>query len=128
MSQRPMPTRRIARATGAFVLAAMLGGCGLTGEAAEEGPYARLGPPTAPVRLHYEEHGTGSPILLLHGFGANTYTWRYIAPALARNHTVIAVDLKGFGQSDKPFDERYSALDQAELLTELILDRDLHHL
>src|SRR5215831_15277685 len=41
---------------------------------------------------------------------------------------VIAVDLKGFGRSDKPFDERYAASDQAELLTQLILDRDLHNL
>ena len=39
-------------------------------------------------------------------------------------HRVVAVDLKGFGQSDKPFDERYSAYDQAELLAQLIEDKD----
>ena len=68
------------------------------------------------------------PLLLIHGFGASTYTWRHIAPELARTHRVIAVDLKGFGQSDKPFDSRYSVFDQAELLAELIEEKDLHNL
>jgi len=96
---------------------------------ADEGPgFARLGPPEAPVKLFYEEKGQGSPVLLVHGFGASTYTWRNIAPALAQNNRVIAVDLKGFGQSDKPFDERYSVFDQAELLKQLIIDNNLRDL
>ena len=92
------------------------------------GPYARLGPPEAPVKLFYEEEGKGPPVLLIHGFGTSTYTWRHIAPELALNHRVIAVDLKGFGQSDKPFDGRYSVFDQAELLAQLIEDQDLRNL
>jgi pimeloyl-ACP methyl ester carboxylesterase len=80
------------------------------------------------VKLFTAERGEGPPVLLIHGFGTNTFTWRHVAPDLARDHRVIAVDLKGFGQSDKPFDERYSAQDQAELLTQLILDRDLKDL
>lgn len=100
-----------------------------TANSAEEGPgFARLGPPEAPVKLFYEEKGQGSPVLLVHGFGASTYTWRNIAPALAQDHRVIAVDLKGFGQSDKPFDERYSVFDQAELLKQLIIDNNLRDL
>ena len=51
-----------------------------------------------------------------------------MAPELATNHRVIAVDLKGFGQSDKPMDERYSVFDQAELLAQLIEDRNLRDL
>ncbi|MGH6735834.1 MAG: alpha/beta fold hydrolase [Methyloceanibacter sp.] len=90
--------------------------------------FARLGPPDAPVNLFYEEQGTGAPVLLIHGFGASTYTWRRIAPELATGHRVIAVDLKGFGQSDKPFDTRYSVFDQAELLTQFIEDHDLRDL
>jgi pimeloyl-ACP methyl ester carboxylesterase len=90
--------------------------------------FARLGPPDAPVKLFYEEKGKGPPLLLIHGFGASTYTWRHIAPQLARNHHVIAVDLKGFGQSDKPFDDRYSVIDQAKLLAQLIEDRNLRNL
>ena len=96
---------------------------------ADEAPgYARMGPPDAPVRLFYEEKGQGSPVLLIHGFGASTYTWRHIGPELARNHRVIAVDLKGFGQSDKPFDEHYSVFDQADLLAQLIVDLNLRDL
>ena len=117
----------------ALGLAAMtwlaLGAVAPAAQAAEDGPwFARLGPPDAPVTLFYEEKGKGSPVLLIHGFGASTYTWRHIAPELARNHRVIAVDLKGFGQSDKPFDERYSVYDQAELLVQLIEEKDLRDL
>jgi pimeloyl-ACP methyl ester carboxylesterase len=102
---------------------------GSSARSADEGPwFARLGPPDAPVKLFYEEKGSGSPVLLIHGFGASTYTWRHIAPALARDHRVIALDLKGFGQSDKPFDSRYSVFDQAELLTQFIEDHDLRDL
>jgi pimeloyl-ACP methyl ester carboxylesterase len=100
-----------------------------TAHGTEETPgFARLGPPDAPVKLFVEEKGEGSPLLLIHGFGASTFTWREIAPPLARQHRVIAVDLKGFGQSDKPFDERYSVFDQAELLKQLIIDKDLRDL
>ncbi len=109
-------------------IALMLGSCGLSAGDATQGPYARLGPPDAPVNLYYEEQGKGAPVLLIHGFGASTFTWRHIVPELAQTHRVIAVDLKGFGQSDKPFDERYSVFDQAELIAQLIEDKDLRDL
>jgi pimeloyl-ACP methyl ester carboxylesterase len=109
-------------------IALALGSCGLSAGDAIDGPYARLGPPEAPVRLYIEEQGKGAPVLLIHGFGASTYTWRHVAPELAKTHRVIAVDLKGFGQSDKPFDSRYSVFDQAELLAQLIVDKDLRNL
>jgi pimeloyl-ACP methyl ester carboxylesterase len=113
---------------GLAALALALGSCGLSAGDAVEGPYARLGPPDAPVKLYYREEGKGPPLLLIHGFGASTFTWRFVAPELARSHRVIAVDLKGFGQSDKPFDGRYSVYDQAELLAQLIEDKDLRDL
>jgi pimeloyl-ACP methyl ester carboxylesterase len=117
------------RATlGLAALALALGACGLSAGDATDGPYARLGPPEAPVKLYYREEGSGRPLLLIHGFGASTFTWRHLAPDLARDHRVIAVDLKGFGQSDKPFDSRYSVYDQAELLIQLIEDKDLRDL
>jgi pimeloyl-ACP methyl ester carboxylesterase len=114
-----------------LVLVALMLGAGsvaLAASDANNGPFARLGPPDAPVKLYAVERGEGPPVLLIHGFGTNTFTWRRIAPDLARDHKVIAVDLKGFGRSDKPFDKRYSAADQAELLTQLILERDLRDL
>jgi pimeloyl-ACP methyl ester carboxylesterase len=125
-----MARRELRAAVGLAALAIALGSCGLSVGDAADGPhpYARLGPLDAPVKLYYEEQGHGSPVLLIHGFGASTYTWRFVAPELAKTHRVIAVDLKGFGQSDKPFDERYSVLDQAELLAQLIEEKDLRNL
>ncbi|MBZ0209156.1 MAG: alpha/beta hydrolase [Hyphomicrobium sp.] len=77
------------------------------------------------VVLYAEETGEGPPLLLLHGLGASTFTWRHVVPALARDHRVIALDLKGFGRSDKPLDYRYSAADQAELVAAFIAERGL---
>ena len=52
------------------------------------------------VRLHYVIGGSGSPILLIHGWPEDWYEWRKAMPLLARDHTVIAVDLRGFGWSE----------------------------
>jgi len=123
-----MATRELRATLGLAAIAFALGSCGLSASDAIDGPYARLGPPEAPVKLYYHEEGKGPPVLLIHGFGASTYTWRHIAPKLAGSHRVIAVDLKGFGQSDKPFDGRYSVFDQAALLAQLIVDKDLRDL
>ena len=119
---------RLAASLATCVVAGGLGACAIEAADQIDNSFARLGPADAPVKLHYSDEGEGPPVLLLHGFGASTFTWRYIAPELTKTHRVIAVDLKGFGQSDKPFDERYSARDQAELLTELIEEQDLRNL
>ena len=81
-----------------------------------------------PVKLHYKESGQGEPVLLLHGLGASSYAWRYVTPDLARNHRVIALDLKGFGLSDKPRDNKYSLFDQAELVDKFIKKHNLKNL
>ncbi len=125
---RRMAKGELKATIGLAIIALALGSCALSAGDAVDGPYARLGPPEAPVKLFYEEEGKGAPVLLIHGFGTSTYTWRHIAPELALTHKVIAVDLKGFGQSDKPFDGRYSEFDQAELLAQLIEDLDLRNL
>jgi len=85
-------------------------------------------PGQPPVTLHYEEQGEGPPLLLLHGLGESTFTWHDILPALAAGHRVIALDLKGFGRSDKPDDGAYSADDQAALVARFILERGLSDL
>lgn len=123
-----MVKRELRATLGLAAIALALGSCGLSAGDAADGPYARLGPIEAPVKLYYQEEGKGPPLLLIHGFGASTFTWRHVAPELAKTHRVIAVDLKGFGQSDKPFDGRYSVFDQAELLAQLIEDKDLRNL
>lgn len=83
------------------------------------------GPNGLPVGLYAEERGHGDPVVLLHGLGGSTYSWRYIAPLLARSHRVIAIDLKGFGRSDKAFDTAYGAADQARLIADFVRGRGL---
>jgi pimeloyl-ACP methyl ester carboxylesterase len=80
------------------------------------------------VKINYYEAGQGSPVILLHGFGACSYTWRFLAPVLARDHRVYAIDLKGFGLSAKPADGKYAVSDQADLVAAFIRRRDLHDL
>lgn len=54
------------------------------------------------IRLHYVREGQGAPLLLLHGWPEFWYVWRKCIPVLARDFDVIAPDLRGFGESDKP--------------------------
>ena len=54
------------------------------------------------IQLHYVIGGLGDPIVLLHGWPETWYEWRHIMPALAKNYTVIAPDLRGLGDSSKP--------------------------
>jgi pimeloyl-ACP methyl ester carboxylesterase len=51
--------------------------------------------------LHFEKTGQGSPLLLLHGLGSRTRGWDRQIPVFAERHTVIAVDMRGHGESDK---------------------------
>lgn len=54
------------------------------------------------VRLHYVVGGKGDPVVLLHGFPATWYNWRYVMPTLAERYTLIAPDMRGLGDSSKP--------------------------
>ncbi|MEU1728160.1 alpha/beta fold hydrolase [Actinomadura sp. ATCC 39365] len=54
------------------------------------------------VTLHAAVGGSGSPIVLLHGFPQTHLMWRHVAADLAADHTVICPDLRGYGASDKP--------------------------
>ncbi|MBW8874805.1 MAG: alpha/beta fold hydrolase [Acidobacteria bacterium] len=54
--------------------------------------------------VHVEQAGEGEAVVLLHGFGASTYLWRKVIPALAASHRVVAVDLNGFGYTQRPQD------------------------
>ena len=61
-------------------------------------------PVAAGVSLHVAVGGSGSPIVLLHGFPQTHLMWRHVAADLAADHTVICPDLRGYGASDKPAD------------------------
>jgi len=54
------------------------------------------------VSLHVAVGGSGPPVVLLHGFPQTHLMWRHVAADLARDHTVLCPDLRGYGASDKP--------------------------
>jgi pimeloyl-ACP methyl ester carboxylesterase len=54
------------------------------------------------IRLHYVTQGSGPLMLFLHGFPEFWYTWRHQIPVFAEHFTVVAVDLRGYNDSDKP--------------------------
>lgn len=71
------------------------------------------------LKLHYYEKGQGFPIILVHGIGQSFYTWRKNIDELSENHRVIALDLLGYGYSDKP-DIGYSISDHANMILALM--------
>lgn len=60
--------------------------------------------------------GEGPSMTLLHGFPSSSYDWAKVAPALARRHTLLALDFLGFGASEKPAEHDYSLSEQADLV------------
>lgn len=70
-------------------------------------------------KLFYEEHGQGTPVLLIHGLGSSTLDWEMQIPDLAAHHRVIALDVRGHGRSDKPR-QRYRISDFAGDVAALI--------
>jgi haloacetate dehalogenase len=79
------------------------------------------------VAVNYAIGGSGPPLLLLHGYPQNHLMWRDVAPGLARDHTVVLADLRGYGDSGKPapdaaglvYSKRSMARDQAGLMRQL---------
>ncbi|MFD8524035.1 alpha/beta fold hydrolase [Streptomyces capillispiralis] len=63
--------------------------------------YRRV-PVARDVALNVAVGGSGSPVVLLHGFPQTHLMWRHVAADLAADHTVICPDLRGYGDSDKP--------------------------
>jgi len=66
--------------------------------------------------LAYHRFGQGAPVLLVHGITTYSFIWQRLLPDLARNHEVVAVDLLGCGDSDKPLDVSYGIASQVERL------------
>ena len=78
------------------------------------------------LRLHYVIGGQGDPVVLLHGWPQTWYEWHHVMPALAKNYTVIAPDLRGLGDSSKPatgYDGNTTAEDIYQLLSQLGLQK-----
>src|ERR687890_2168502 len=74
------------------------------------------------IQMHYVIGGQGDPVVLLHGWPETWYAWHRVMPALAKNYTVIAPDLRGLGDSSKPltgYDGKTLAEDIHQLVTQL---------
>ncbi|MGN7470772.1 haloalkane dehalogenase [Brevibacillus sp. SAFN-007a] len=70
-------------------------------------------------RLHYIDHGSGDPVVFLHGNPTWSYTFRNIIPYVSSSHRCIAVDLIGMGRSDKP-DIGYTFLEHVDYVTRFL--------
>ncbi len=88
-------------------------------------------PTSGGVSIHAVKGGSGPPLLLLHGAPLTYYTWRDVAPGLAEDFTVIAADLRGYGDSSQPqglpdhsnYSKRAMALDQIEVMRHFGFER-----
>lgn len=86
---------------------------------------------TSGAEINLVHAGSGPPVLLLHGAPQTHISWRLVAPELAKSHTVIVPDLRGYGDSSKPSDttdhgnysKRAMALDQVEVMKHFGFDR-----
>lgn len=70
--------------------------------------------------MAYQHEGKGEPILLVHGITTYSFIWRNIIPLLSTDYDVIAIDLLGCGDSDKPLNVSYAIKDHAERLHEFV--------
>ncbi|MCG8919127.1 alpha/beta hydrolase [Actinokineospora sp. PR83] len=69
------------------------------------------------VTLNAATAGAGSPVVLLHGFPQTHVMWRHVATDLAADHTVVCLDLRGYGDSDKPADGYAKRVMAADVVT-----------
>ena len=83
--------------------------------------------PANGVKIHTLIGGSGPPLLLLHGYPQSHLIWHRVASDLAKNYTIVATDLRGYGQSGKAVDtpnhasysKREMARDQVEVMRQL---------
>ncbi len=82
---------------------------------------------TSGATINFVTAGSGPPLLLLHGYPQTHIEWRDVAPRLAKKYTVVAADLRGYGDSSKPpggenhvnYSKRAMAQDQVDLMAKL---------
>ena len=85
-------------------------------ELATNGHFIKVGD----VNTHYIRKGKGEPLVLIHGIFSSVFVWHKNIDELSRYFDVIAVDLKGYGYSDKPADGRYSREDIRQFMIDFM--------
>jgi non-heme chloroperoxidase len=93
-------------------------------------PYVTVGTEnSAEIKLHYDDHGSGSPVVLIHGYPLDGNSWeKQERELLAQGRRVISYDRRGFGQSSQPtagYDYDTFAADLKALLDHLALEEDV---
>src|SRR6185369_17059641 len=81
------------------------------------------------AKIHYKVYGdpVNPAVVLIHGFGGSIFTWRYTIPALQENkYFVLAIDLKGFGLSQKGLEVDYSHSSEAQMVNDLMDKLAIH--
>ncbi|BDS15343.1 alpha/beta fold hydrolase [Aureispira anguillae] len=78
------------------------------------------------IKLHYLEAGKGEVVLMLHGFPTSSHLWRNVMLPIADSHRVIALDLPGYGWSEKPLTASYSFKYYARILSEFLYQLDIN--
>jgi pimeloyl-ACP methyl ester carboxylesterase len=112
-----------------IVITHALGGCAVMDRSIPAWNEYEQGRITNPaIVLQATTYGSGSPVLLIHGFGASSYSWRKLVEPLSQQYQVITLDLKGSGASPKPRDDQYSVYEQARLVRDFINANQLHDL
>ncbi|RIJ78949.1 alpha/beta hydrolase [Nakamurella silvestris] len=81
--------------------------------------YSRV-PVAEGVALNVAVGGSGSPVVLLHGFPQTHLMWRHVAADLAAEHTVICPDLRGYGDSDKPAEADSSTYSKRTMAADIV--------
>lgn len=82
--------------------------------------------PYQQYELFYREEGKGETVVLIHGYPTSSLDWKKVWPSFAAHYQIIALDLLGFGFSDKPARHVYSVMDHADMLEALFQHLDLN--
>lgn len=78
------------------------------------------------LSIKYSDHGSGQTIVFVHGLGSSSFTWRFLYKYFSLNYRVISLDLKGFGESSKPFGNDYMVSDQAKIIHSFLVNMNLN--
>jgi len=80
------------------------------------------------VELHYEIHGAGNPLVLIHGLGSSSRSWKYQVPEFSKYYRVITFDCRGHGDSEKPENPQDYSIDlYVQDLKDLLYELEIVH-